>query len=84
MSQKHHFRIGGLDLDLSKDGVEHKLATIKPQEIRKLYVQVKKKKFPVNQAFSAVAPELMKGEFQSHQALHVFKKLGFKVGPRGK
>jgi hypothetical protein len=80
MAIKHHFRVSGYEFSLSKKDIEHKLATIKSEGVRKLFVVVGHKKFPVKQAFEAVCPELIRSEVQSAQALHVFKKCGFSYG----
>lgn len=79
MAIKHQFRVSGHEFSLSKEDVERKLATIKNEDVRKLYVVVKQRKFPVKQALKVVQPELMRSEFTSAQAIHVFKKCGLPV-----
>lgn len=82
MVLKQQFRVSGHDLELSKEGVEKKLASLKAQRVTKVYVKVGKRKFPVKQAFAEVAkPEgLIKSSFTTQDAVRVFNGLGFKVG----
>jgi len=82
MVQKQQFRVSGHDLELTKEGVERKLATIKAQPITKVYVKVGRKAFPVKQALAEVAKQegLIKSSFTTQDAVRVFNGLGFDVG----
>jgi hypothetical protein len=86
MVQKQQFRVSGHDLELSKQGVEHKLASLKAQPITKVYVNVKNRKFPVKQALAEVAKQkgLIKSSFTTQDAVRVFNGLGFEVGEKKK
>ncbi len=77
---KHQFRVCGHVFSLSKEDIERKLAKTKPEEVRKLYVWVNHRKFPVKQALKVVQPELLRSACTSAQAMHVFEKCGFTVG----
>jgi len=80
MPPRHHFRVGGHEFVLSRNDVESRLETREPEEIRKIFVTVNGRRYPVKQALEAVEPELMRSGFTSSEAIRVFRKLGFNVG----
>lgn len=80
MPSRHHFRVGGHEFALSKNDVEIRLGTREPEAIRKIFVTVNGRRYPVKQALEAVEPELMRSGFTSSEAIRVFRRLGFKVG----
>jgi len=73
------FRVGGRDLPLGREDVENRLRNITPGEIRDLSVTINGKQYPVKQAFAA-ASGLLKGDFTSHEAVRVLRRLGFTSG----
>ena len=80
MPLKYHFKVSAYEFDLSKEEVEHRLRNVEPEEVRKLFVTVSRRRYPVKQALSAVKPNLLRSAFTSSEAIRVFKKLGFVVG----
>jgi 5-methylcytosine-specific restriction protein B len=76
---KPTFTIGGQEFSLSREDVERKLKGQEPEEVRKVFVEVSGKKFPVKQALVASAG-LMRSGFTTQDAIRVLRKLGFKLG----
>jgi hypothetical protein len=74
MEQKFKFTVGGVEFFLSKEEVEQKLQTVKPESVREVSVEVNGKRYPVKQAL-AEATGLLRGNFTSHDAMRVFRKL---------
>lgn len=70
------FQIGGTRLSLSKEDVEERLRDVLPERIRDLAVTIDGRQYPVKQAF-AVATGLLRGNFTSHEAMRVFRRLSF-------
>lgn len=70
------FRIGGEALSLSRQDVEERLKNVVPEEVRDLSVSVNGLRYPVKQAL-ADASGLLRGNFTSHEAMRVFRRLGF-------
>lgn len=73
------FTIGGQQFSLSREDVERKLKNEEPEELRKVFVLVSGKRFPVKQAL-VVSAGLMRSGFTTQDAIRVFRKLGFKLG----
>lgn len=82
----HKFKVSGHELELSKEDVTGKLATIKAQRITKVFVRVGRREFPVKQALAEVGKEqgLIKSNFTTQDAVRVFNTLKFKVGEKDK
>jgi|HubBroStandDraft_4_1064222.scaffolds.fasta_scaffold73954_2 hypothetical protein len=80
MPPRHHFKVSGHEFDLSSNDVESKMGTRTPEKIRKIYVTINARRYPVKQALEAVESELMRSGFTSSEAIRVFRRLGFKVG----
>lgn len=81
MSQKHNFRINGYEFSLDEERIEGKLKSLKePEEIRKVYVEVKGRRWPIKQALHASVHGLTRSGFTTQDAVRVFRKFGFKVG----
>ena len=76
---KQIFTIGGEEFSLSREDVERKLKSAEPEELRKVFVEVSGKKFPVKQAL-VLAAGLMRSGFTTQDAIRVFRKLGFRLG----
>ena len=75
------FTVGGVEVFLSREDVEQKLQAVTPENIREVSVLVNGKRYPIKQAF-AVGTGL-RGEFTSHDAMRVFRKLSIAVGSEG-
>jgi hypothetical protein len=74
MGEKFKFTIGGVEFFLTKKEVEQKLQTVEPESVREVSVEVNGKRYPVKQAL-AEATGLLRGNFTSHDAMRVFRKL---------
>lgn len=74
------FTIGGTQFELSREDVEQRLRTVVPEPVRELFVEVNGNQFPVKQAL-AEAAGLQRGNFTSHDAMRVFRKMNFVMGP---
>ncbi len=79
MREKLKFTVGGVEFLLNREEVEQKLQTVEPENIREVSVQVNGKRYPVKQAL-AEATGLLRGNFTSHDAMRVFRKLSLPVG----
>jgi hypothetical protein len=81
--QKHQFSVGGVEFSLSREQAVTKLNSLKAQdieEVRKIYVEVKGRRFPIKQALAEVQPDIMRSGCNSSDGIRVFRKLGLKVG----
>ena len=76
--EKFKFKVGGVEFLLSRDDVEQKLKFVEPESIREISVMVNGKQYPVKQAL-AEATGLLRGNFISHEAMRVFRKLSLPV-----
>ena len=72
------FKIGGVEFVLSREDVERKLHDVKPEDVREVAVTVNGKRYPVKQAL-AEATGLLRGDFNTHTAMNVFRRLSFPV-----
>jgi hypothetical protein len=79
MSERFKFTVGGVEFSLSKEEVERRLQTVEPESIREVSVEVGAKRYPVKQAL-AEAAGLLRGNFTSHDAMRVFRKLALPLG----
>lgn len=79
MTEKTKFTVGGVEFFLSKSDVEQKLQAVEPENIREVSVLVNEKRYPVKQAL-AEATGLLRGNFTSHDAMRVFRKLSLPIG----
>ncbi len=79
MTEKAKFTVGGVEFFLSKSDVEQKLQAVEPENIREVSVLVNEKRYPVKQAL-AEATGLLRGNFTSHDAMRVFRKLSLPIG----
>ena len=80
MMDQMKFTVGGVEFGLSTTDVEQRLDGVEPEAIRELYVEVKGVMFPIKQAFAQVTG-MQRGAFTSHDAMRVFRKLSFRIGP---
>jgi hypothetical protein len=78
MPENFKFTIGGEEIFLNREEIEKRLAAIEPEGIREVSVEVGGRWFPVKQALSAAAG-LLRGNFTTHQAMRVFRKLAFSL-----
>jgi hypothetical protein len=84
MGEKFKFTVGGVEVFLSREDVEQKLQTvepesIRPESIREVPVEINGKRYPVKQAL-AEATGLLRGNFTSHDAMRVFRRLSLPMG----
>lgn len=75
------FTIGGIELDLTREQIEERLAKVEPEELRQVFVVVAGRRFPVKQAL-AVGAGIVRSGFTTQDALRILRKLGFEVGER--
>jgi len=73
------FQLGGQGYDLSKEDVEDRLKHVVPGDVRKHYVIVEGRRFPVKQAVAAAIGRPV-ADFISTDAVRVLSNLGFEVG----
>jgi hypothetical protein len=79
MAEKINFTVGGVEVLLSREEVEQKLQSVEPENIREVSVEVNGKRYPVKQAL-AESTGLLRGNFTSHDAMRVFRKLSLPMG----
>jgi hypothetical protein len=73
------FQLGGQNYTLCKGDVEECLKHVEPADVRKHYVVVEGRRFPVKQAL-AMAVGRPVTDFISTDAIRILSSLGFKVG----
>jgi hypothetical protein len=79
LKETFKFTVGGVEVFISKEEVEQKLQTVEPENIREVSVEVNGKRYPVKQAL-AEATGLLRGNFTSHDAMRVFRRLSLPMG----
>lgn len=79
MTEKTKFTIGGAEFYLSKVEIEQKLFGVEPEPVREVSVEVNGRRYPVKQALAEVTG-LLKGNFTSHDAMRVFRRLSLPLG----
>jgi hypothetical protein len=72
------FTIGGHAIQLSKEDVERALDGVNPESIKKYWIVISGKEFPIKQALS-VAAKIPPAAFISTDAYRVLSRLGFEV-----
>jgi hypothetical protein len=80
MEERLNFTVAGNEFALSAAAVRARLQDVEPESIRELYVEVDGVQFPIKQAFAHVTG-MPRGQFTSHDAMRVFRKLQLKIGP---
>ncbi len=73
------FRLGGEDYVLSKERVEDSLKHVAPDDVRKHYVLVEHRRYPVKQALAAAIGRPVT-DFITTDAIRILSNLGFEVG----
>jgi len=73
------FQLGGENHELTKEDVEERLKHVPPSDIRKHYVLISGRRYPVKQAV-AVALNKPLAKFITTDALRILSNLGFEVG----
>ena len=73
------FRLGGEDYDLSGEDVEDRLKHVDPEDVRKHYVVVERRRYPVKQAVAAAIGRPVT-DFITTDAIRILSNLGFEVG----
>jgi hypothetical protein len=71
-----HVSLGGVLYALDRKQFEARLAGAQPESIRKYYVEIGGRKFPVKQAVS-VGLAAPRASFRTDAAIHVLTKLGY-------
>jgi hypothetical protein len=82
MDEKTRFTIGGIEFSLSKEEVERKLQAVEPENVREVFVEVHGRRYPIKQALAA-ATGLLRGEFTTHDAMRVFRRLSLSIRTEG-
>jgi hypothetical protein len=75
-------RVAGEDFELDAARIERAVAGIDPEPIREHYVVIGKRRYPPKQVLAAVTG-LDRGDFTTHQARSILRRLGFGVHRRG-
>lgn len=70
--------IGGKKYTVSRKSIIEKLSNLEPEEVRKYYVEIGSKKYPIKQVISE-ALNISKVRFTSMDAFRVLEKLRFEV-----
>jgi hypothetical protein len=80
MSEKMSFTVVGNEFSLSTADILSRMQNVEPEPVRELFVEVGGTAYPIKQAF-AHATGMPRGQFTSHDAMRVFRKLQLKIGP---
>jgi 5-methylcytosine-specific restriction enzyme B len=83
MSQKEQFTVSGHQFGLDRETVERKLATIKAEKPKSVYVRVAGENYPVKQALAEVTG-LIRSQFSTKDATRVFDHLRFPLKQKKK
>ena len=73
------FQLGGQDYNLTREDVEARLKHVEPEDVRKHFVTVNGKRYPVKQAL-AMALGRRVAHFITTDAIRILSNLGFKPG----
>ena len=73
------FQLGGQDYTLSKEDVQDRLKHVAPEDVRKHYVLVEGRRYPVKQALAAAIGRPVT-DFITTDAIRIFSNLGFEIG----
>jgi len=76
VGEEHEFTIGGTRHRATRQLVEERLASVQPERIRKYFVEVGGRRYPVKQAVS-VGLGVPRASFQSQEAFRILRTLGF-------
>jgi hypothetical protein len=76
--EKHTFTLRGEQLSLSKDFVERALRNAQPRSIKKYYVTIDGRDFPIKQVLSTATGKPEAG-FITTDAYRILSNLGFEV-----
>jgi hypothetical protein len=77
-TDKSHASLGGVLYPLDRKQFEARLAGAQPEAIRKYYVEIGGRKFPVKQAL-AVGLDAPRASFRTDAAIHVLTKMGYQT-----
>lgn len=75
-------RLGGVSYPLDRKVFEARLVKSQPEEIRKYFVEIDRRRFPVKQAVS-VGVGAPRASFGTESAIHTLTKLGYKTQEMG-
>jgi len=73
------FQLGGQNYNLSREDVQDRLKHVGPGEVRKHFVVVEGRRFPVKQALAAAIDRPV-SDFITTDAIRIFSNLGLEVG----
>lgn len=76
-------RVAGEDFELDADAVEQAVADLDPEPIREHYVVIGPRRYPPKQVLAAITG-LDRGDFTTHQARSILRRLGFGVHRKGR
>jgi hypothetical protein len=75
-------RVAGEDFELDAGSVERAVTGVDPEPIRDHYVVIGRRRYPPKQVIATVTG-LDRGDFTTHQARSILRRLGFGVHRRG-
>ena len=75
-------RVAGDEYEIDREQVERAMSDVEPEPIQEHYVVVHGRRFPPKQVL-AVVTGLDRGDFTTHQARSVLRRLGFGTHRRG-
>jgi hypothetical protein len=81
-SEASTIRLGGVDYQIDRKSFEARLASAQPESIRKYFVEIDGRKFPVKQAVS-VGLGAPRASFGTSAAIHALAKLGYQTEEEG-
>jgi hypothetical protein len=77
-SESSEIRLGGISYPFDRKTFESRLAKTQPEEIRKYFVEIGGRKFPVKQAVS-VGVGAPRASFGTEAAIHTLTRLGYQT-----
>jgi hypothetical protein len=77
-SESSEIRLGGVQYPIDRKSFEERLAKAQPEAIRKYFVEIGGRKFPVKQAVS-VGVGAPRASFGTEAAIHALTKLGYQT-----
>jgi hypothetical protein len=76
MDEQHEVTLGGTRHRVTRRLIENRLADREPERIRKYFVEIGDRRFPVKQVI-AVGLGVSRAGFQSQEAYRILRTLGF-------
>jgi hypothetical protein len=81
-SQSTAIRLGGVEYQLDRKSFQERLTKVQPEVIRKYFVAIDGRNFPVKQAVS-VGVGAPRASFSTEGAIHALTRLGYKTQQTG-